>query len=754
MSDNIPAQSAWAELKNMFAPRHKFLVDHLDAKRRLGEATLRIYQQTEPTRNIHPLSHAAKDLLVLTLHRVYTRVWEVVHRKKPCKGAPPSAPLLNLHLEDPKKVSALFAPDEFAAAMRLVSVRGLSIDLRTSRVTTPISSSQSAKDHGMATTGMSTEMPLFVTFAKGMLKRFDVKTSVVFPYYLLASSSYVYSDKADAALALFSPSLTPETRANMIEFMRKNDKLVFDSTEQWQNKFGDEWIVLAAQLEVDLPKRPCDLPLARMGVPPAASPSAVATGPPNAELAPPTPPRVVAPAPPQRTPVAAAPVPPTGGPAAPQEAQEEEADNSSVAGDESEADASGSEQEEGESSGPESEADQSDQESKPAVDKDVVNVLQNRRKAVAGTNDDGSANETDPIASKYKGPYRHHQHGAPPKGGRAFYNYMEHAKNVKHAGTQLIGPKRGADDLEGAATAENDSFLNPLAGNRWEGLFSNPEAQSQELIIDKVKVVRVGKYIPTTRALLSDGSVYRFYVSWVDDDSLNDPRAESVGLESPHRPRQELWKTHHRINSFGTTRTAERAFILGRLLTEAGIIGSSLDAWAKRFLESDAYKIKMAEQEAEEKAEREEYERQRLEREQKNKLDADAFEASAAAARRSAAAKKAAITRAKNKKAATAALPATPAPAASATPAAGGDSDAEADAKRAAIEARVKAKTDMVRRMEDRIATLKKNIDNQRSSPMRDDYAIKTYKAELAEYERDLENEKEELYELSAKLVW
>lgn len=259
----VTTNTMWAELRGMMNTREKFIADKQDAQRRLGIATVRLYAKAEPSRVLRPLPHAVKDLVILTLHRVIDRVWQVTHRKQTCQL--PRDALYELGLHRPDAVGALLSPDEFASAMQLVSVRGLSIDLRTMRVSATIPSSEPSMDP--AVSALSAEMPLFATFAKGMLRKFDIKTSGVLPYYVLASSSYLYSDGADTALALYAPSMSAERRAAVLDYMRQNDKLIFepaagaDKPEVWQKKFGDEWVQLAAQLDIDIPKDPRSIPV-------------------------------------------------------------------------------------------------------------------------------------------------------------------------------------------------------------------------------------------------------------------------------------------------------------------------------------------------------------------------------------------------------------------------------------------------------------------------------------------------------------
>jgi hypothetical protein len=274
------ARKLWNELRDSFKPRQEYIRGKKDARYRLGHAVVRLYSQAEPDRPLPKLNEGAAELLGLTLHHAQQHVWEARHQFG--GGKAPRAALLSLGLNDPKKVSQLLSPAEFAAAMRLFSIDNLQVGLKTHRAVLRTIRNQPVDNSTTHGGSGGYYVPMYATFARKLSRDFGIRPEDAFPYYLLACSSYVFSPLAADALIAFDTARNP---AELLPFLQEMGSVkVFQNTapdaRRWEEAYQDEWRLFWSQLDVDLPNKCC-----KLGCPPCA----IVTEPAPPAHAPPTP---------------------------------------------------------------------------------------------------------------------------------------------------------------------------------------------------------------------------------------------------------------------------------------------------------------------------------------------------------------------------------------------------------------------------------------------------------------------------------
>lgn len=302
----MKAKAVWSQIRGIFQTSD-FCGNVKQARCALALAVVRLMAKADPCAKLPHLSVLAADMIGLTLHHVLDDVWAARHAYHGGGNKVPAA-LLALGLHDPAKVSQLITPQEFAAAMILSTVDNLTVDertffghLRTNRYV-PVGGGRSVYGSG------AYHLPLYATFSRKLQSKFGVDRHHVFPYYLLASSSYVFSPLALEVLRAYEPALATPA---LVDFLQRMGSIIVWSQpkgcepDKWRQTYRDEWRLLFSQLRVDLPNKTCKVPCLPCGIqtlprpgpvpPPApprgpiATPDAAATAAPTTTTAGPAP---------------------------------------------------------------------------------------------------------------------------------------------------------------------------------------------------------------------------------------------------------------------------------------------------------------------------------------------------------------------------------------------------------------------------------------------------------------------------------
>lgn len=243
-------------------------------------------------------AHAARQILVATLHRCHNRIWR---RAFPAANeeAPP-AHIASLHLERPAEAARLLSPQAMAVILQKIIDIPLTIGLKDYRVSGPhpLAPSPFAQ---LKEPVVGYRMPIFAQFCKDLFEKLSVSKRHWFALFYFACSSYLHTgQQARAALSIFVDSIGHGDKLDLLlDWMREQDRILFgaeNADKGWQENYVTEWKILAPYLRVSLPERHkrSEFNLATASATPG--PAALAPVPAPATFSP-VPPAALAPAP-------------------------------------------------------------------------------------------------------------------------------------------------------------------------------------------------------------------------------------------------------------------------------------------------------------------------------------------------------------------------------------------------------------------------------------------------------------------------
>lgn len=231
-------------------------------------------------------AHAARQVLLATLHRCGNKVWARAFPNEP------KIPEALSGLDDPETAASIVSPQLAAVLLESIVSLPFNVDTRTYQVTSSMMPSANPFDY-RTEPAVGQKMPLFAHFCRDVYDTFGITSSYWLQLYFFACSSLVHGRDASATLGIYLDSIRRGERGArllewlrtegdqraaglIVEWMKAQDKTLFGdgSTEQWKTQYCIEWQILSPYLRVsNLPKSYHPMPRPPSEAPPKESPA-------------------------------------------------------------------------------------------------------------------------------------------------------------------------------------------------------------------------------------------------------------------------------------------------------------------------------------------------------------------------------------------------------------------------------------------------------------------------------------------------